>query len=49
MDIGYRSSVSDQEPQKNPTQRMEVSMPVTGNGRQHFSELQNSKDIEGLE
>ena len=39
----------DQEPQTNPTQGMEVSMPVTGKGRRHFSELQHSRDIEGLD
>ena len=49
MDIGYRSSVFYQEPQTHQTQRMEVSMPVTGKGRRHFSKLQNSKNIEGLE
>jgi transposase len=49
MDIGYRSSVSDQEQQTNPTQRMEVSMQVTGKGRRHFSELHHSKDSEGLQ
>jgi len=49
MDIGYKSSVFDQEPQTNPTQGMEVSMPVTGKGRRHFSELQHSRDIEGLD
>jgi hypothetical protein len=49
MGIGYRSSVSEQEPQTNPTQRMEVSMPVTGKGGRDSLELQHSKDIKGLE
>jgi transposase len=49
MDIGYRPSVFDQEPQTKPTQRMEVSMRATSKGQLYFPKLRYSENIKGLE